>query len=210
MKLYTFPIAPNPTKVRLYLAEKEAASCAIPMDMVDVNLGKGDHKSREHLARSPQGMLPVLELDDGRFVTESLAIIEYLEELYPEASMFGDTPEDRALIRSLERTLDLGILIALGRAVHATNSPIGHPPNPPVAKVELARAAQTLSWIDGLLADGRPFVAGQRPTIADFTLASGLQFTRFCDLPLPGDFPNVARWDTAYRARDSVQSILIG
>lgn len=210
MKLYTFLIAPNPTKVRLYLAEKEAAGCAVPIEMVDINLGKGEHKSEAHLARNPFGLLPVLELDDGRFVTESLAIIEYLEELYPEPTMFGDTPEDRALVRNLERTLDLGVLITLGRAVHATNSPIGHLPNPPVAKAELARAEETLGWIDGLMADGRPFVAGEHLTVADFTLAAGLQFARFGDLPLPGDFPNVERWDTAYRARDSVQSILIG
>lgn len=210
MKLYTFPIAPNPTKVRLYLAEKEAAGCAIPVEMIEVHLGKGAHKSEAHLARNPFGTLPVLELDDGRFVTESLAIIEYLEELNPEPSMIGDTPDDKALVRSLERTLDLGVLISLGRAVHATKSPIGHPPNPPVAEAELGRAREVLTWIDGLLADGRPFVAGDHPTIADFTLAAGLQFARFGGLALPGTFPNVERWDTAYRARDVVQTILIG
>lgn len=210
MKLYTFPVAPNPTKVRLYLAEKQAAGCTIPIELVEINLGKGEHRSEAHLARNPFGTLPVLELDDGRFVTESLAIIEYLEELYPEPPMNGGTPADKALVRSMERTLDLDVLICLGRAVHATNSPIGHPPNPPVAKAELARAEKTLSWIDDLLADGRPFVAGQNPTVADFTLAAGLQFARFGELPLPGDFSNLERWDTAYRARDVVQGILIG
>lgn len=210
MKLYTFPIAPNPTKVRLYLAEKEAAGCAIPVEMIEVHLGKGEHRAETHLARNPFGTLPVLELDDGRFVTESLAIIEYFEDLNPEPSMIGSTPDDRALARSLERTIDLGILISLGRAVHATKSPVGDPPNPPVAEAELGRAKQALTWIDGLLADGRPFVAGSHPTIADFTLAAGLQFARFGELALPGNFPNIERWDTDYRARDLVQSILIG
>lgn len=210
MKLYTYLVAPNPTKVGLYLVEKKAAGCGIPLVQVTVDLGKDEHRSDEHRSRNPFKTIPVLELDDGRHIIESQSIVEYLEELYPDPPMIGDTPEDRAIVRSLERTIDLGILLPLTRAVHATRSPTGRPANPPVADAELARAERKLAWIDQHLADGRPFVAGDRPTIADFALAAGLQFARFGQLPLPGSFSNVERWDTSYRARDVVKSVLIG
>ena len=91
MKLYYFPIAPNPTKVRIYLAEK-----GIEMEQVLVNLIKGEQKSEEHRARNPLANLPVLELDDGTHLSESLAIIELLEELHPQPPMIGT--ESRPLI----------------------------------------------------------------------------------------------------------------
>ncbi|MGE0824007.1 MAG: glutathione S-transferase N-terminal domain-containing protein [Candidatus Binatia bacterium] len=84
MKLYVFQIAPNPTKVRLYLAEKAVAGAVIDLPQVSVNLVKGEQKKPELVALNPLGRLPVLELDDGSALTESLAIIEYLEECYPE------------------------------------------------------------------------------------------------------------------------------
>ena len=76
MKLYIFQIAPNPTKVRLYLAEKTAAGAAIDLPQVTVNLVKGEQKKPEILALNPFGRLPILELDDGSALTESLAITE--------------------------------------------------------------------------------------------------------------------------------------
>ena len=84
MKLYMFQVAPNPTRVRLYLAEKAAAGAKIDLQQIAVNLPKGEQRTPDHLARNPLGRLPVLELDDGSYLTESLAIIEYLEECYPE------------------------------------------------------------------------------------------------------------------------------
>ncbi|NNL66850.1 MAG: glutathione S-transferase family protein, partial [Myxococcales bacterium] len=92
MKAYVFPVAPNPTKLRLYLAEKAAAGSEIPIEQVTVSLVDGEQNQPEHLARNPLGKLPVLELDDGSFLSESLAIIQYLEELYPEPPMIGRDP----------------------------------------------------------------------------------------------------------------------
>ncbi len=109
MKLYTFPIAPNPTKVRIYFAEK-----GIEVEEGLVNLMKGEQKSAEHLARNPCGNLPVLELDDGTHLTESLAIIALFEELHPDPPMIGAHPIERARVRSLERIADLGVLNRFG------------------------------------------------------------------------------------------------
>jgi glutathione S-transferase len=79
LKLYTVPLAPNPMRVTLYLAERAAFGTDIPIEAVVVNTVKGRHREPEHLARNPFGTLPVLELDSGTFITESLSIIDYFE-----------------------------------------------------------------------------------------------------------------------------------
>ncbi len=133
MKLYFFPVAPNPTKVRLYLAEKAAGGAEVDLTEVTVNLREGEQKRPEQLARNPFGKLPVLELDDGTHLIESLAIIEYLEELHPNPPMIGSTPLERARARELERTADLGVLLPVSKIVNATNSTLVLPPVPEVA-----------------------------------------------------------------------------
>jgi glutathione S-transferase len=176
MKLYMFQVAPNPTKVRLYLTEKAAGGTVIDVPQVSINLPQGEHRKPEHLARNPLGRLPVLELNDGSCLTESLAIIEYLEECYPHPPMIGQTPLERARVRELERIVELGVLLPIGRIIHATNSPLGLPPNPEVASHFHKILPEGLQVVDKRLSDGRPFVAGDRPTIADCTLEAALQF----------------------------------
>ena len=209
MKLYMFPVAPNPTRVRLYLAEKAAAGTKIPIEQIAVNLPQGEQRSPEHRARHPLGKLPVLELDDGRFFTESLAIIEYLEELHPDPPLIGTSPEERMRVRELERLAELGVLVPVARIVHATNSPIGAPPEPAVAESARSVLPDGLRVLDDTLADGRPFIAGERPTIADCTLAAALQFGRFRDVTVDPAFENVVAWDERYRARPPAKTTLI-
>jgi glutathione S-transferase len=207
MKLYVFPVAPNPTKVRLYLAEKRAAGSTLELPEVTVDLRQGEQKRPEHLARNPFGKLPVLELDDGTPLLESLAIIEYLEELHPEPPLLGRTPLERARVRELERIADLGVLIPVGKIVHATNSPLGLPPAPEVAAHFRPVLADALRVLDARI-DRRPFLSGERPTLADCTLAAALQFSRFGKVELDPAFRNLARWDAAYRARPPARSVL--
>lgn len=209
MRLHVFPVAPNPTKVRLYLAEKAAAGRPIALEEVTVSLPEGEQKSPAFRALNPMGKLPVLETDAGTVITESLAIIEYLEERYPEPSLFGDDLESRAIGRQLERIADLGVLIPLGRQVHATDSPLGLPPNPPVAEYHRDVAAANLDHLEALLGDGRPFLAGERVTVADCSLAAGLQFGRFKQIDAVGDRPRLRAWDERYRARESAQGVLV-
>ena len=125
MKLHTFPLAPNPTKVEVFLKEK-----GLDLAREIVVLPKGEQHDPAFLARNPLGRVPVLELDDGEFVAESLPILEYLEELHPGPSMIGRTPLERLRIRSLERMIDTSILLPVGRLVHSTRSPLpGVEPN---------------------------------------------------------------------------------
>lgn len=123
MKLYVMPVAPNPTRVRLYVAEKNAAGARIDVTEIRINLVKGEQNAAEHLARNPFGRVPVLELPDGTYLGESLAIIEYLEECYPSPPLIGSEPLERARTRELERIAEMGVLQPVARIVHATNSP---------------------------------------------------------------------------------------
>lgn len=208
MKLYIFQVAPNPTKVRLYLAEKVAGGAVIDIPQVSVNLPKGEQRTPEHLARNPLGRLPVLELHDGSCLTESLAIIEYLEECFPSPPLIGRSPLERARVRELERIADLGVLLPVGRIIHATRSPIGLPPNPEIATHFHKILPEGLQLLDARLADGRPFVAGERPSIADCTLAAALQFARFGKVEIASTFAHLLRWDERYRERAVAKSVL--
>lgn len=209
MKLYTQAVAPNPTKVELYLAEKAAGGCEIPVEKIIVSLISGEHKSGENTKKNPLQRAPFLELDDGTFLAESLAIIEYFEELWPEPSMIGTTALERAQVRAIERSIDFDILYGLAMVVHATNSPVGYEKLPEVAARFTAFAKNPLAVLNERLSDGRPFVTGERPTIADCTLAAALQFARFGGAAISPDYSHIVAWDETYRARDSVQSILI-
>lgn len=209
MKLYTFQVAPNPTKVRLYLAEKAAAGAAIPVEEVSVNLVEREQRSPEHRARNPFGLLPVLETDAGSHLVESLVIIDYLEDLHPEPPMFGSDPESRAHARQVERIADLGVLVPLGSLIHATESPVGYRPNPPVADYFRARIPAPLRYLESLFDDGREFLAGDRVTVGDCTLAAALQFGRFRRIDPLGDFPRLRAWDARYREREAARRVLV-
>ncbi|MGE0857532.1 MAG: glutathione S-transferase family protein [Gammaproteobacteria bacterium] len=208
MKLYWVQVAPNPTKVRLYIAEKLAGGATLEVEGVVVKLAKGEHRLPEHRARNPFESLPVLELDDGSTIVESLAIIEYLEELHPAPPLWGEETRTRARAREVERIVDQRLLNPLATYVHATASPTGRPANVDVADRAAAEWPMALLYLDELLADERPFLLGEAPTVGDCTLAATLQFARFAKVDLLAGLPSLARWDAAYRARPIAQMVL--
>ncbi len=199
MKIYYFPFAPNPTRVMVYLREKNIALTEILVD-----LRKGEQQADEHLARNPAGTLPVLELDSGETIAESLPIMEYLEELYPNPVLIGSDPLTRLRVRALERQIEMGVLNPVARFVHATNSPLGLPAKPEVAATEWARVETSLERLDARIGVG-PFVAGSTPTIADCTLFAGLQFGEAFGARIPEIHVNIQRWFAMFRERPSTR-----
>ncbi|MEM7097531.1 MAG: glutathione S-transferase family protein [Pseudomonadota bacterium] len=189
MKFYYFPPAPNPAKVLFYLKEKGISD--LEMELVDFL--QGDQKKPQFLAISPRGTLPVLELDDGTILTESLAMVEYLEELYPEPTMIGATALERARVRARERYIELNITNRLVRLVHATNSPIGLPANEGIARSERTNLPGSLEYVDQLVGAG-PFVMGSHSTIADCTLLAGFNFANFGGLDIHRGYANLDAW----------------
>ena len=208
MKLYTVPLAPNPTKVMLYLAEREAKGAKFDLELVTVNTLKAKHREPEHLARNPFGTLPVLELDSGRFIRESLAIIEYLEDKFPTGALLSSDPETRAYQRDLERIADVRFLMPSGTYVHMTNSPIGYPPNPERAAQLKIQMQPPLDFLEAELSDGRQFLTGAEVSVADCTLAAAFQFIRYIKEDLIEERRFLRGWDERYRSRDAAKLVL--
>lgn len=208
MKLYMVPLAPNPTKVMLYIAERAELGTEMGIEQIVVNTLKGRHKEPAHLARNPFGTVPTLELGDGSYIVESLAIMEYLEDKFPEGALLSGDAEARGHARDVERIVDLRVAGPMGAYVHAKNSPLGLPPDPERA-AQMEAAVQTpLDYLEGLLSDGRPLLAGGRVSIADFTLQAALQFLRYVEADLLGDRPLLRAWDERYRSRPAAKAVL--
>ena len=208
MKLYMVPAAPNPTKVMLYIAEREVQGVEMGIDQVVVNTLKGRQREPEHLARNPFGTLPVLQLDDGTHLLESLSIIQYLDEKFPDNNMLGTDVELRAFARDLERTIEQRVTSAMGRYVHATNSPIGMPKDPQVALAAEQSLQPGLAYLSRLLDDGRQWLSGGDVSLADITLQAAVQFNRFAKVDLISDYANLVDWDQRYRQRPAAQRVL--
>jgi glutathione S-transferase len=208
MKLYCVAVAPNPTKVRLYIAEKVAGGAPVDITEVTVKLMKGEQNQPAHLERTPFGSLPVLEIGPGDFIIESLTIMDYLEDLYPEPCLIGVSLRERARIRELERIADLRVLTPIARLIHATASPLGLPPSVDIAEQARKHLATGLDYFDDRLADGRRFVAGDTVTMGDCTLAAALHFARFAALDIDARLANLHRWDTGYRRREPATAVL--
>ncbi|NCF33997.1 MAG: glutathione S-transferase family protein [Proteobacteria bacterium] len=208
MKLYVVPAAPNPTKVMLYIAERDALGDALPVEQIVVNTLKGRHREPEHLARNPFGTLPVLELDDGRFLLESLSIIRFLETVQVETALVQGSAVEQALAFDLERTIELRFANFVGRYVHATNSPLGIPANPELAAELLGSMTQALDYLQSLLGDGRQWLGGEQISLADITLQSALQFARFAKVVVIEGYPSIEQWDARYRRRPAAQQVL--
>lgn len=178
MKLYYVEVAPNPTKVRLYIAGKIAAGATLKIEEVRVKLIKGEQKLHEHLRRNPFASLPVLEISPGDWIIKSLSIMDYFRGFLSAAR-----DARRVCGLELERIVDLRVLTPIGRIIHATKSPIGLPPSVDIAQQVRDALIPGLRYLDSCLDDGRQFIAGERVTTADCTLAAALQFARYAEFP---------------------------
>jgi len=202
MKLYDFVGAPNPKKVRVYLAEKRLSVPVVP-----VNIVSGENRTPEFLTKNPLGGLPVLELDDGSLLTESLAIIEYFEELHPDPPMIGTSPVERARVREIERIAEIGILTRVAQVFQNTHPFMAGRIKQSPDAADNARSALTtnLKVLDAKIGS-RPFVAGGRPTVADCTLLAALEFGEFAQVSFDPSCRNVLRWYDEFKQRPSAQA----
>ena len=208
MKLYMVPLAPNPTKVMLYIAERAELGIDMDIEQIVVNTVKGRHKEPEHLARNPFGTVPTLELDNGNYLVESLAIIDYLERKFPTAGLFPTSPEEYGVARDVERIIDLRLAGPMGGYGHAVNSPLGYPKDEEKA-AQLEGAMQApLDYLERLLADERPLFLGDEVSVADCTMQASLQFMRYVEVDVFGDRPLLRAWDERYRKRPAPQTVL--
>ena len=176
MKLYVATRAPNPRRVTIFMAEKGITG----IELVTLDLNAQAHRSDDHLARSPLAKVPVLELDDGRCLSESRAICTYLEGLYPEPNLMGRSAEERAFIEMADRQVELylfsGIALTI-RHTHPGLAVLEKPQFPDFGKTQGHKFRETAAWFNTVLAR-QPYLAGERFTIADITALCALDFGR--------------------------------
>ena len=127
---------------------------------------------------------------------------------FPNRRCGGKGTRERIRARELERIADLRVLLQIGRYIHATQSPIGLPPNPAVADQARHALPVAFQYFEQVLADGRALLLGERVSVADCTLQAALQFMRFAERDLIADYPHLRRWDTAYRQRAAAKAVL--
>jgi glutathione S-transferase len=200
MKLYDYAHAPNPRRVRVFLAEK-----GIEIPRVAVDLLKGEQRTAEFTALNPRQALPVLELDDGTVLTESIAICRYFDEVRPEPPLFGTTTLERAQVEMWQRRIELGLMATTAQFFRHSHPMVAKsevPQIPGWAETNRGRALKFLPTLERQLAD-KPFVCGENFTIADITGLITLDFMKFAGIPLPEDVPQVRRWHAALAARPS-------
>ena len=202
MKLYDYTRAPNPRRVRIFLAEK-----GITVPMVQLDLFQGAHLTPAALKRNPYRGLPVLELDDGTCIAESVAICRYFEELHPDPPLMGLDAVDRAVVEMWNRRMELVLFANIGRYFQHTSEIFTTriKQMPEVAAVARDASLEQMRMIDGLIA-GRPFIAGQRYTIADITAQVAIRLSEFAGLALDPANSNLARWYSEVSARPSAEA----
>jgi glutathione S-transferase len=203
MKLYGAPMpAPNPRRVRIFLAEK-----GIDLPETPVDIMKREHKSDEHRARNSLGQVPTLELDDGTHISETVAICRYFDETQPDPPLFGKTPTEKAIVDMWVRRVEFAVMNPVGgywRHAHPfTSRLLNQFKDYGESNKEHYQGAQ--KWLDRELAD-KPFVAGEAYTMADICLLSTVDFATWIGLPMEPEFANLKAWHDRVTARPSASA----
>jgi len=202
MKIYNSPTAPNPRRVRVFLAEK-----GVQVPYEDVDIGKAVNRQPEFRKKNPMAGVPVLELDDGTCIAESVAICRYFEELHPEPNLFGVSAKERAQVDMWNRRMEFNLLQPIADTFRQRHEFFKGRIRqvPEYADIQRLNAEDSLKWLDGELAN-RKFIAGDRFTIADITAMIAVDFGRVSKIGIQPDQKNLARWHAEVSARPSAKA----
>jgi glutathione S-transferase len=211
MKLYDCKMAPNPRRVRIFLAEK-----GLDLPKTEVSIVDGENLKPEYLRVNPRGLLPVLELADGTRLDETVAVCRYIEETHPEPNLMGRSPLEKATIESWQRHMEFDGMAAVSEVVRNSIPAFGQRGLPgvtqPVAAIPALVERGTNSVkrfyerLEQRLSETE-YVAGNRFTIADITALCAVDgATNRANLPIPAGNKNTQRWYAAVSARPSAKA----
>ena len=204
MKLYDSLRAPNPRRVRWFLAEKGAED---QVEIIDVSIFNGEHKQPDYVAKAGLANVPLLEMDDGTAITESVAICRYLESVFPEPNMFGRDPKETAIIEMWCRRTEMMLATPLMMTVRHSHPALAalEKQIPEIAESNRAGATRTLKFFDRRLAESA-FIAADRITMADILAATAIDFSRMAKFAIPEELANVTRWYAGMLARPAAKA----
>ncbi|MBT3070151.1 glutathione S-transferase [Rhodomicrobium sp. Az07] len=200
MKILDEKRAPNPRRVRVFLAEK---AIAVPFENVDIM--SGAHKSEAFSGLNPVQRVPVLVLDDGTSISESIAICRYFEALQPEPSLFGQTPLEIATVEMWNRIAELNFLFPVAQCFRHSHPAMAGLEVPQVAawaEANKPRVSDIIRILDRRLGEAR-YLAGERFSVADITAMIAADFMKPARLAVPEGVPHFARWHAEVTARPS-------
>jgi glutathione S-transferase len=203
MKLYDGARAPNPRRVRVFLAEK---GISVPTEQVD--LGSFAHKSEAYKSINPLQRVPALVLDDGSVITESVAICRYFEALQPEPALFGRAGKEMAVVEMWNRRVEFHLFAnvsAVFRHLHPAMKEWEKPQVAAWGEANKPRVAEFLALLDDELKERR-FIAGDDYTIADITGLVAVDFMKPAKLTVPPELTHVARWHAEVSSRLSASA----
>jgi len=204
MKVYDFEGFPNPARVRIALAEKNALD---QVEFVTVDVPNGEHRQAEFLAKNPTATVPVLELDDGTAISECTAITEYLDHSLSGTRLTGSTAKQRAEIHMMNRRAEAGLLDAVGGYFHHATPGLGPEietyQNQDWGLKQREKAVSNMHYFDSVLADNA-FVAGEEYSMADITVFAGLAFADFAEIDIPAECANLQAWRKRIAQRPAI------
>ena len=203
MKLYDTPLAPNPRRVRWFMAEKSIDD----IEVITLNLMEGQHKTPDYLGKAGLANVPMLEMDDGTCITESVAICRYLESRYPEPNLFGRTPEETAVIEMWMRRAEMMVATPVMIGVRHTHPAMAalEQQVPAVGEHSLETGTRALKLLDRRLGESE-WLATDRLTIADIIAFVGIDFGRMIKFRPPEELANLTRWAAAMRERPAAKA----
>lgn len=209
MKLYEYTMAPNPRRVRIFLAEK-----GVEIDTVQVDIPSGENLAPEFRTINPRSLLPTLVLDDGTVIDESVAICRYIEELHPEPPLMGTDAKSKAVIESAQRHMEWDGLLSVAEAFRNSNPTFvdrgisGSEGVPAIEALVDRGRASTIRFL-GALNDTlgtSEYVAGDAFSIADITAFCVVDFAKWIQVRAGDEHPHLNRWYAAFKARPSSQA----
>ena len=203
MKLYDGGRAPNPRRVRVFLAEK---GITVPTEQVD--LGAMAHRSAAFTSINPLQRVPALVLDDGTIITELIAICRYFEAEQPEPALFGSGSREAAMVEMWQRRAELHLLFPVSQVFRNTHPAMKQMQVPQVAdwgEANKPYVQEFLALLDSELKDRR-YMAGDRYTVADITAMVAIDFMKPAKLAVPETLGNIARWHADVSARPSAKA----
>lgn len=206
MLLYDNVHAPSPRRVRIFLREKDIEIRTMPVDIIE-----GGNLHPDFLKISRRGLLPVLQLDDGTIIDETVAICRYFEELHPAPALMGATALEKAVIESWQRRMEFDGMTGVAEVFRNSMAPMadrgvpgrsGDPQIPQLIDRGKRTVARFYESLDDRLGSS-PYLAGDSFTIADITALCTVDFATFAGMPVPPGHSNTKRWHQQVSARPS-------
>ncbi len=203
MKLYEYKPYPSPRRVRMFLAEK---GINIPCEQVDVPAG--EHRSADYLSKNPDGVVPLLELDNGEYISETVAISRYFEENNPQTPLMGTTAEEKAAIEMWQRRVENSLTNTVATYFHHATEGLGEADryrNEEWGEKNREKAISAMRQLNHQLAENKYFV-GDTFSIADITALCAIDFAAAVNIPIPDEYHHLKRWYAEVSQRKSASA----